>query len=232
MSETSENMIIAIDGFSSCGKSTFAKSIAKKYGLLYIDSGAMYRGVTLWAIENDAIEGDDLQEEKIVEALDSISIEFKKESNEQYPSLWLNGVNVEEKIRSMEVSNHVSPVSKIAAVREKMVELQREMSENSSVVMDGRDIGTVVFPNADIKVFMTALPEIRARRRYDEMLEKGREADLKTILENVNKRDQIDQNRDVSPLKQAEDAEVLDNSHLSPEEQMIWFAERFKTELL
>lgn len=221
-------LTIAVDGFSSCGKSTFAKRIASELGILYIDSGAMYRAITLWALENKAFKNDEPDTNKIVDNLDNIEIEFRGSGQEGGDHLYLNGVDSEQKIRSMSVSNCVSPVSKISQVRKKMVERQREFAKNQSVVMDGRDIGTVVFPDADIKIFMTASPEIRAERRYKELIDKGEEADFMEVLKNINKRDYIDQTRDISPLKKAEDAEVLDNSNLTPDEQMEWFYETFK----
>lgn len=226
MKKGSDNLVIAVDGFSSTGKSTFAKAIAGKLGLLYVDSGAMYRAVTLWAIENEAIDEGIPDESKIISNLDSLEISFRKK--DQNSHLYLNGEDREEDIRSMEVSAMVSPVSKIPGVRKKLVELQRKMSENRSVIMDGRDIGTVVFPNADIKIFMTADPEIRAVRRYKELKEKGKKADLKKVVHNINERDHIDQTREVSPLRKADDAVTLDNSHMTPEEQMEWFLRSFK----
>ncbi len=226
MKKGSENLVIAVDGFSSTGKSTFAKAIAEKLGILYVDSGAMYRAVTLWALENEAVNEGLPDESEIISNLDSLEINFRKKNvNNQ---LYLNGEDREEDIRSMEVSALVSPVSKIPEVREKLVELQRKMSENRSVIMDGRDIGTVVFPRADIKIFMTADPEIRALRRYKELKEKGKEADLQEVIRNINERDHIDQTREVSPLRKADDAVTLDNSHMTPEEQMEWFLRSFK----
>lgn len=226
MKKGSENLVIALDGFSSTGKSTFAKAIAEKLGLLYVDSGAMYRAVTLWALQNDAVKEGSPDEAEIISNLDSLEIRFKnKDGNSR---LFLNGEDCEEDIRSMEVSKLVSPVSKIPEVRKKMVEQQRKMSENRSVIMDGRDIGTVVFPYADIKIFMTADPEIRAERRFKELKEKGKQADLQEVVRNINERDHIDQTREVSPLKKADDAVVLDNSHMTPEEQMKWFLNSFK----
>ncbi|MFW5820170.1 MAG: (d)CMP kinase [Bacteroidota bacterium] len=223
---STNNIVIAVDGFSSTGKSTFAKAIAEKLGILYVDSGAMYRAVTLWTLENQAVKDGLPEEEKIISHLDNLDISFRKKNGNNH--LYLNGADREEDIRSMEVSALVSPVSKIPEVREKMVELQREMSKNRPVIMDGRDIGTVVFPRADIKIFMTAKPEIRAERRFKELKEKGKEVDLQAVIRNINERDHIDQTREVSPLKRAEDAVVLDNSHMTPEEQMDWFLTSFK----
>jgi len=226
MKKKEDNLIIAVDGFSSTGKSTFARKIAGKYDLLYVDSGAMYRAVTYWALQNDAVQDGSPNTEKILSKLDSLKIEFKKENDEN--RVYLNGEDIEDQIRSMKVSALVSPVSKIPEVRERMVELQRDMSENRSVIMDGRDIGTVVFPDADIKIFMTADPQIRAERRYRELKEKGINADMEEVLQNINERDHIDQTREISPLKKAEDAVVLDNSDMTPEEQMEWFVETFE----
>ncbi len=229
MKKGTENLIIAVDGFSSTGKSSFAKTIAERLELLYIDSGAMYRAVTLWAIRNDAINNDGTPgEDKIISNLDSLVIEFKQSGDSVSSRLFINGEDCEEEIRSMKVSALVSPVSKIPEVRERMVEMQRSMSENRSVIMDGRDIGTVVFPDADIKIFMTADPLIRAERRFKELKEKGQQAELHEVLKNINERDHIDQNREVSPLKKADDAVVLDNSHMTPDEQMKWFMRTFK----
>ncbi len=228
MRKRSIHLVIAVDGFSSCGKSTFAKRIASELGILYVDSGAMYRAVTLWAIENDAIKDKEPLTEKIIYSLNQINIEFRGGERGLDASLFLNGKDSEDRIRSMQVSSLVSPVSKIPEVRYRMVELQRKMSEDQSVVMDGRDIGSVVFPEADIKIFMTASPEIRAERRFKEIKEKGQEADFIEVLKNINERDQIDQNREVSPLRQADDATILDNSHMTPDEQMDWFYKMFK----
>lgn len=228
MNSKSTTLTIAVDGFSSCGKSTFAKRIARELEILYVDSGAMYRAVTFWALENNAVNDNLPDYQRIIENLDNIEIGFRKNQEDGENHLYLNGKDSEKEIRSMRVSNLVSPVSKIPEVREKMVEQQRKLAEKQSVVMDGRDIGTVVFPDADIKIFMTASPEIRAERRYKEMVEKGEEADFMEVLKNINNRDHIDQTRDISPLKKAEDAEVLDNSDLTPDEQMAWFYETFK----
>jgi len=224
--------VIAIDGFSSCGKSTFARTIADETGSLYIDSGAMYRGVTLWALENGMIKKGILDEDELVRNLDSIEIDFSDPvSRGDTAHLLLNGEDAEDKIRNMEVSDWVSPVSKIKEVREKLVSLQQKMAEGKSVVMDGRDIGSVVFPDADIKIFMTASPEIRAERRFKELKEKGKESDFMEVLKNINKRDEIDQSRKISPLSKPDDAVVLDNSHMTPPEQMQWFRETFKDKL-
>lgn len=214
--------IIAIDGYSSCGKSTFAKAIAKELEYLYIDSGAMYRAVTFFGIRNSIVSREKIQTEKLVEALDSIEIDFKTNDNSQYET-YLNGENIEDEIRGVSVSECVSNVSKIKEVRSKLVILQRSFAKNKGVVMDGRDIGTVVFPDADMKIFMTAKPEIRAKRRYDELIAKGVTVEFQEIMKNVEERDIIDSSRKESPLRKADDAIVLDNSYMTPEEQMVWF---------
>lgn len=214
---TSENssFIIAIDGFSSCGKSTLAKTLAKRLDFTFIDTGAMYRAVTLYLIENDI----DFQDaEALKQALEHIHIEIKKEGEGN--RFFLNGKDVSEEIRQMYVSEKVSEVSALPQVRETLVKQQRKMGAEGRVVMDGRDIGTVVFPNAHLKIFMTASPEVRAERRYEELKAKGEEVTLEEVRQNLNHRDQIDTTRAVSPLKQAEDAVLLDNSHLSREEQL------------
>jgi len=217
-----KKLIIAIDGYSSCGKSTFAKHIAARYHYLYIDSGAMYRTVTLYALQQGIITEQGIDEEKLKSSLEYIDISFTFDPATLQSIHFLNGENVEEKIRSIEVSQHVSPVSKLKFVREKMVALQREAGKEGGIVMDGRDIGTVVFPEADLKIFMTASPEIRARRRYLELKEKGIEASLEEIKKNLMERDLIDSTREESPLRQASDAIVLDNSHMTLEQQMEW----------
>jgi len=191
-----------------------AKDLAREVGYIYIDSGAMYRAVTLYSIENGIFNGDVIDTEKL-----------NKETGR--PDTYLNGVNVENKIRSMEVSSKVSPISTLDFVREEMVAQQQAMGKEKGIVMDGRDIGTTVFPDAELKIFVTATPEIRAQRRYDELKAKGQEASFDEILENVKQRDYIDQNREVSPLRKAEDALLLDNTDLSIEEQKKWLFEQF-----
>jgi len=218
-----ENIIIAIDGHSSGGKSTFAKAIAKELGITYIDSGAMYRAVTLFCLEKDLIKGENVDIPGLENDLDNIQIDFRYNNSLMKSETYLNGKNVEERIRDIEVSKYVSPVSKIGSVREKMVALQREMAKNKSVVMDGRDIGSVVFPDADIKIFLTANEEIRAKRRYDELQQKGMEITLKEVEENITDRDHQDSSRKISPLVQPVDAHILDNSYMSVENQMDWF---------
>ncbi len=216
-------MIIAVDGYSSSGKSTFAKAIAKKLGYLYIDSGAMYRAVTLYSLQNGIIEDHNIDQKKLSRNLDRIKIEFRFNKQTRRNDTYLNGKNVEEGIRGIRVSDHVSDISKIKFVREKMVEFQQEMGKDKGIVMDGRDIGTVVFPDAELKIFMTAGVEIRAERRYKELIEKGLSVSFEQVRENIVKRDRIDENRKESPLRKAEDAIVLDNSHMTPDEQMVWF---------
>lgn len=220
-----KRLIIAVDGYSSCGKSTFAKMIAKKLEYIFIDSGAMYRAVTLFALRKDMVDKDDIDTNDIINSLPQISIDFRYNSDKKIYETHLNNKNVEKEIRDIEVSTYVSPVSQIKEVREKMVQLQREIGMYKGIVMDGRDIGTIVFPDADLKIFMTAAPEIRAKRRYDELQERGIEVSYKDILDNVNTRDKADSGRDISPLKKADDAIRLDNSEMSIDEQMLWFTD-------
>ena len=222
-----KKITIAIDGFSSCGKSTMAKDLAREVGYIYIDSGAMYRAVTLYSIENGIFNGDVIDTEKLKKEIKNIRISFQLHKETGRPDTYLNGVNVENKIRSMEVSSKVSPISTLDFVREEMVAQQQAMGKEKGIVMDGRDIGTTVFPDAELKIFVTATPEIRAQRRYDELKAKGQEASFDEILENVKQRDYIDQNREVSPLRKAEDALLLDNTHLSIEEQKEWLFGQF-----
>jgi cytidylate kinase len=220
-----ENIIIAIDGHSSGGKSTFAKAIAKELGITYIDSGAMYRAVTLFCLEQGLISDELIDIQDLEKRLDEIHIDFRSNNALMKSETFLNGKNVEEKIRDIEVSKYVSPISKIGAVRVKMVALQREMAANRSVVMDGRDIGSVVFPKADVKIFLTANEGIRAKRRYDELKQKGVEINFQEVAKNITDRDHQDSNREISPLVQPEDAHVLDNSFMSVDDQMAWFRE-------
>ena len=223
-----KKITIAIDGFSSCGKSTMAKDLAKEIGYIYIDSGAMYRAVTLYSIENGIFNGDTIDTEKLKQRIDDIHISFRIDPETGRPNTYLNGVNVENKIRTMEVSSKVSPISALGFVREAMVAQQQEMGKAKGIVMDGRDIGTTVFPDAELKIFVTASPEIRAQRRYDELKAKGQEASFEEILENVKQRDHIDQTREVSPLKKADDALLLDNSHLTIAEQKEWLTAEYQ----
>ena len=225
---TAKKIIIAIDGHSSCGKSTMAKSLAQELGYIYIDSGAMYRVVTLYALRNGLINNGVPDIQKIIRELKNIKITFKWDEISGKNTTFLNGENVEEEIRRLEVSQNVSPISTIAEVRHEMVKQQRENGKKKGIVMDGRDIGTVVFPEAELKIFMTASPEIRAQRRYLELKEKGVEVDFNSILQNVEGRDEIDSSRAVSPLKKADDALILDNSYLTREEQLKWTLEKVK----
>ena len=219
---TNHKIIIAVDGFSSCGKSTFAKTIAAKLGYIFIDTGAMYRAVTLYAIRHGAIVSGVIDEDAVVRLLDQIEISFRFNPERGASDIYVNGERVEGLIRSIEVSNMVSPVSAIGAVREKLVAMQQAMGRERGVVMDGRDIGTVVFPDAELKIYMTADPKVRAQRRYDELTAKGDKVTLEQIERNVVERDKADMSRKISPLRQAEDAVVLDNSHMTVEEQMEW----------
>lgn len=221
-----KRIVIAIDGHSSCGKSTVAKELARKLGYIYIDSGAMYRVVTLYALRNGLIKNQAPDVEKLLAALKNIRITFKWDEETGRNTTFLNEENVEEEIRQLAVSENVSPISTIAGVRTEMVKQQRENGKNKGIVMDGRDIGTVVFPDAELKIFMTASPEIRAQRRFDELKEKGLTVDFDEILKNVKERDLIDSTREVSPLRKADDAVVLDNSYLTREEQLEWVVKR------
>lgn len=217
---TEKKLTIAIDGFSSCGKSTVAKELARKLGYIYVDTGAMYRAVTLYCMRNGLISDDGtVDNENLKKVIGDINISFSYNKLTGANATLLNGELVEDEIRRIEVSNKVSYVSRIDFVREQMVRLQQDMGRQGGIVMDGRDIGTVVFPNADLKIFMTATPEVRAQRRFDELTAKGEKVNFDEILENVNQRDYLDQHRDVSPLRQADDAIVLDNSHLTRDEQ-------------
>lgn len=222
---------VAIDGHSSCGKSTLAKQIAKHFKYIYLDTGAMYRAVTLFAINQNIINKDDFDKVALIEKLPEINIEFKADENGKV-NTYLNNQNVEEEIRTMRVSSFVSPIATVKEVREKMVELQQKMGSKGGVVMDGRDIGTVVLPKAELKVFMTAKDEIRAQRRFDELKEKGIDDTFENVLQNLKERDYIDSTREESPLLKAKDALVLDNSELSRDEQLeilkSWVEERGK----
>ncbi len=223
-----KKIIIAIDGFSSCGKSTMAKDLAKEVGYIYIDSGAMYRAVTLYSMENGIFEGESIDRERLRRELERVNISFRFNPETGRPDTYLNGVNVENRIRTMAVSAKVSPISALDFVREAMVAQQQAMGREKGIVMDGRDIGTTVFPNAELKVFVTASPEIRAQRRFEELKAKGQEADFDEILANVKQRDDIDQHREVSPLRKADDALLLDNTNLTIEQQKAWLMERFR----
>ncbi len=221
-------IIITVDGFSSCGKSTFAKAIARELGYIYIDSGAMYRAVTLFALRRGLAGGGIADEPGILKALPEVTMTFSPDPVTGFSATCLNGENVEREIRDREVSDNVSPVSTIAGVRSRLVELQRSLAAGGGVVMDGRDIGTVVFPDARLKIFMTARPEVRAQRRYLELVNKGLPADFEAVMKNLTDRDRIDSSREVSPLRQAEDAVVLDNSDMTPDDQMVWFRKLYE----
>lgn len=224
-----KKIIIALDGYSSCGKSTMAKDLARAVGYVHIDTGAMYRAVTLYALRNALIADDGtVDAEGLKSHIGDIHISFRLNPDTGTADTLLNGENVEHEIRTLRVSQHVSPVAALPFVREHLVSQQQEMGREKGIVMDGRDIGTVVFPNAELKVFVTASPEIRAQRRYDELKAKGMPADFDEILANVRSRDYQDSHRAVAPLRQAEDALVLDNSHLSIEQQRDWLLARFK----
>ena len=226
MEQTGKKIAIAIDGHSSSGKSTIAKRLAKLLGYIYIDTGAMYRAVTLFALRNNWTANGVIDEDKLVSNLDKINIEFKLNKDTNHNDTFLNGENVEEEIRQLPVSNHVSPVATIGAVRNFLVRQQQEMGKNKGVVMDGRDIGTVVFPDAELKLFVTAQPEVRAKRRFNELIAKGQKVDKMAIMLNILERDHIDSTREISPLKKADDALVLDNSEMTPQQQIEWIIEK------
>jgi len=226
---TEKKIIIAIDGHSSCGKSTLAKSLARELEYIYIDSGAMYRAVTLFALRNGLIVNREiLNKKELIERLKEVEITFEWDSKTEKNITFLNEENIEDEIRQIEVSNNVSPISTIAEVRHELVKKQRENAKDKGIVMDGRDIGTVVFPDAELKIFMTASPEIRAKRRFVELQEKGVKVDFDEILANVEERDNIDSTREASPLKKADDALVLDNSNLNRIEQLEWALNKAK----
>lgn len=220
-----KKIIIAIDGFSSCGKSTMAKALAKRIGYIYVDTGAMYRAVTLYCVQNGWMEQLD---NLTPELLSKINITFRLNSETGNADTYLNGVNVEKEIRSLDISNRVSIVSALPQVRHELVRIQQQLGVEKGLVMDGRDIGTTVFPQAELKIFLTASPEIRAQRRYDELKEKGQTASLDEIIANIKMRDELDQTRKESPLVKAEDAILLDNSHMTIEEQNRWLDEQFR----
>lgn len=212
-----KKIIVAIDGFSSCGKSTMARQLAEKLGYVFIDSGAMYRAVTLYFLNNNI---DINNSESVTKALEKITITFKFNPTIEKAETYLNGENVEQQIRTMEVSKNVSPVAAISDVRRFLVKQQQQMGIEKGIVMDGRDIGTVVFPNAELKIFLTANPEIRAQRRQKELEEKGQKLSIEEVLNNLQERDKIDSTREDSPLRQADDAKVLDNSDIDRDEQL------------
>ena len=224
-----KRIIIAIDGFSSCGKSTMAKDLAREIGYIYVDTGAMYRSVTLYALRHGMFRADGSIDTGALEAaMPEIRITFKLNKETGRPDTYLNGELVEKDIRTMEVSSKVSPIAALPFVRKALVEQQQMMGREKGIVMDGRDIGTAVFPDAELKVFVTASAEVRAQRRYDELNAKGMEADYASILKNVEERDYIDSHREVSPLRKADDAVELDNSHMTIAEQKQWLREKFE----
>lgn len=223
-----KKIVIAIDGYSSCGKSTMAKDLAREVGYIYVDTGAMYRAVTLFAMRNGVFDADDnIDEARLKALLPDVKLTFKLNSETKLPEVCLNGECVERDIRTLEVSQHVSPIAALPFVREKLVEQQQAMGKEKGIVMDGRDIGTVVFPDAELKIFVTASAEIRAQRRFKELEAKGTPANFDEILQNVEQRDYIDTHRETSPLRQADDALVLDNSHLTIADQKVWLMEKF-----
>lgn len=224
-----KKITIAIDGFSSCGKSTMAKMLAKEVGYIYVDTGAMYRAVTLFAMRNGMIAPNgDVNRDALKAKMDALHVEFKLNPQTGKAETYLNGENVEHEIRGMEVSAHVSAIAAIDFVRTALVAQQQRMGHDKGIVMDGRDIGTVVFPDAELKVFVTASAEIRAQRRFDELVGKGMKANYDEILHNVQERDYIDSHREVSPLRKAEDAIELDNGQLTIAEQLQWLMDKFR----
>lgn len=224
-----KKIIIALDGHSSCGKSTMAKWLAAQIGYVYVDTGAMYRTVTLFALRNGYFSENEIDTESLKADIDAgkITVSFKFNPETQRPDTYMNGELVETEIRQMEVSNRVSPIAALPFVREFLTAQQKAMGVEKGIVMDGRDIGTAVFPQAELKIFVTASAEVRAQRRFDELTAKGDKVEYADILKNVQERDYIDSHREVAPLRQAEDAIVLDNSNLTKEEQNAWLLERF-----
>ncbi|MBR4728923.1 MAG: (d)CMP kinase [Prevotella sp.] len=224
-----KKITIAIDGHSSCGKSTMAKDLAREIGYVYVDTGAMYRSVTLYALRKGLFEEDgSVKTEALEQEMPNIRITFQFNPETGRPDTYLNGEYVEKEIRSLEVSSHVSPIAAIGFVRRALVAQQQQMGKDKGVVMDGRDIGTVVFPDAELKIFVTASAQVRAQRRYDELKAKGMPADFDDILKNVEERDYIDSHREESPLRQADDAILLDNSEMTIPEQKEWLLEQYK----
>lgn len=224
-----KKIIVAIDGHSSCGKSTMAKDLAREVGYIYVDTGAMYRTVTLFALRQGLFSAEgDIDTERLAALLPDVRISFRLDPATRLPIAQLNGEDVENDIRTLEVSSHVSPVAALPFVREALTRQQQAMGQEKGIVMDGRDIGTVVFPEAELKIFVTASAEVRARRRYDELTAKGQTVCYEEILKNVQERDYIDSHRAVAPLRQADDAIVLDNSQMSIPEQKAWLMEKFQ----
>jgi CMP/dCMP kinase len=228
--EKQRNITIAIDGYSSCGKSTLAKALAKALGYIYVDSGAMYRGVALFALRKGWVNSYAANVEQIISAIEDIDLRFEMNADGQ-PELFLNGERVEREIRTLDVSNVVSRVAPIKEVREHLVSLQRRMGEQGGVVMDGRDIGSIVFPQAELKLFVTAAPEIRAQRRFKELSDKGENITLAEVADNLNERDRLDTTRKESPLVQVNDAVVLDNSNMTRKEQLQWAIQQAKARM-
>lgn len=234
-----KKIIIAIDGHSSCGKSTMAKQLAKQIGYVYVDTGAMYRAVTLFAMQNGMYPDEGIKEEELKTAVSNgeIQISFKFNAETGRPDTYLNGVRVEEEIRNMAVSSRVSPIAALPFVRSLLTEQQQAMGEKKGIVMDGRDIGTAVFPNAELKIFVTASAKVRAQRRYDELMNKAKTEEekaalnLEEILKNVEERDYIDSHRETAPLRKAEDAIILDNSEMTIEEQNSWLLEKYQEKI-
>ena len=222
-----KKIIIALDGHSSCGKSTMAKALAKKIGYIYVDTGAMYRTVTLFALRNNIFNGTELDAARLEALLPEVSVSFVLDPETNLPLACLNGEVVEREIRTMEVSSRVSPIAALPFVRTMLTKMQPQMGEAKGIVMDGRDIGTAVFPQAELKIFVTASAEVRAQRRYDELTAKGESVTFEEILKNVQERDYIDSHREVAPLKQAEDALVLDNSNMTREKQNEWLMQAY-----
>jgi cytidylate kinase len=221
-----KKIIIAIDGVSSTGKSTMAKDLAKELGYTYIDTGAMYRAVTLYSLQNNLFTNGEVDQTRLAEEINYIDITFHYNPKTGRPDTYLNGTNVEKEIRSMEVANHVSQIAALGFVRRAMVAKQQEMGKEKGIVMDGRDIGTTVFPDAEMKIYVTASPEVRAQRRLDELKSKGESASIEEVLENIKMRDHIDMTRTESPLRKADDAIELDNSNMTIAEQKEWLLQK------
>ena len=226
---TDSKINIALDGYSSCGKSTIAKRLARSLGYTYVDTGAMYRGVTLYALREGLFSGEEPMVDEIIRRLPRIEMRFAIYPDGQH--LLLNGEDVEREIRGMEVSEHVSPIATIPEVRAALTRQQQDMAKEKGVVMDGRDVGTTILPDAELKIFVTARPEVRARRRFDELTAKSESVTYDSVLANVRERDRIDSGRAVSPLRQAEDALVLDNSDMTLDQQQAWVEERVRERL-
>ena len=228
MSDNTHKIIIAIDGHSSCGKSTVAKEIARTLNYIFIDSGAMYRAVTLYCLRHNLINNGIVNLSELRANLSNIKVLFRFNEKTNHNDIWLNGENVENEIRSLTVSQNVSPVAAVAEVRHLLVALQQEMGKSKGIVMDGRDIGTVVFPEAELKIFMTAHPDVRAKRRFDELTSKGEKVSYQDIKANIIERDRYDETRKESPLRRADDAIILDNSYMTREQQLDWVLSRVK----